>query len=272
MDTKRWILGLAVALLLAVHPKMGETAGNLGKTVAEFLRTHLHLQAKDVETVKDPRSGLWVVKLRIARGAGTVPAVAYVTSDGRYLILGRLFDLHSGKDVTVQHLPQLPTQQLKTRPPLMEPLLGHGSKVLHLISSPHCTHCRQVFPKVVEFVREHSSVYSLNYIHFGAFTSRRENALIECVRRKAPDLYWEFLQVLYQKGFSSASSWIHKRAQLDCSRAVPVKHRLPGIHAVPTLVLDDGTVLTGTDQILARLGSRPGQVRASKSKKGGGGS
>jgi len=268
----KWLLCSITALLLAVHSPAEVPDGKLGRAVTDFLKQHLHLQAEDVETVKDPRSGLWVVKLRIARGAGSVPAVAYVTSDGRYLILGRLFDLHSGRDVTVQHLPQLPTQQLKTRPPLMEPLLGHGSKVLHLISSPHCTHCRQVFPKVVEFVREHSSVYSLNYIHFGAFTSRRENALIECVRRKAPDLYWEFLQVLYRRGFSPASSWVHGKAALDCSRVAPVEHKLPGIHAVPTLVLDDGTVLTGTDQILARLGSRPGQVRASKPKKGGGGS
>jgi len=134
--------------------------------------------------------------------------------------------LYTGKDVTVQHLPQLPTQQLKTRPPLMEPLLGYGSKVLHLISSPHCAHCRQVFPKVVEFVREHSSDYSLNYIHFGAFTSRRENALVECVRREAPEFYWEFLKVLYQKGFSPANSWVRERAHLDCSRVAPVKHRL----------------------------------------------
>jgi len=51
---------------------------------------------------------------------------------------------------------------------------------------------------------------------------------------------------------------------LDCSRVAPVKHRLPGIHAVPTLVLDDGTVLTGTDQILARLGEKPEQVRTSQ--------
>jgi len=146
----------------------------------------------------------------------------------------------------------------------MEPLLGYGSKVLHLISSPHCAHCRQVFPKVVEFVREHSSDYSLNYIHFGAFTSRRENALVECVRREAPEFYWEFLKVLYQKGFSPANSWVRERAHLDCSRVAPVKHRLPGIHAVPTLVLDDGTVLTGTDQILARLGEKPEQVRTSQ--------
>jgi len=68
MDKKMWILGLVVALLLAVHPKTGETAGNLGKTVTDFLRTHLHLQAEDVKTVKDSQSGLWVVKLRIARG------------------------------------------------------------------------------------------------------------------------------------------------------------------------------------------------------------
>jgi len=170
----------------------------------------------EVEEIKyelDPDLGLWVVAALLKEGDRRRPVILYLSRDLRYVIAGRVYDAQSHKELSRGQFERLMGKgPLETRRVSLEglslrgPVLGEGEQVV-IISSPHCPHCRELLPGLIEAVRNKGGL-SLYYkgIFFGK--DRRLEQAIECVRQRRPDLFWEFVKRAYSLPEEEALKWL----------------------------------------------------------------
>lgn len=170
----------------------------------------------EVEELKyelDPDLGLWVVAAFLKEGDRRRPVLLYLSKDLRFVIAGRVYDAQSQKDLSKGKFEKLMGKEpMETRSVSLEgislrgPVLGQGEQVV-IISSPHCPHCRQLLPGLIEAIRAKGGL-SLYYkgVLFGK--DRRLEQTIECVRQRKPELFWDFVQKAYSLPEEEALKWL----------------------------------------------------------------
>jgi len=255
----RVLRALAMVFLISVlwtGGAVGDQEAGLCPKVLSFLREKLKAKAECKGVRFDEKVNMYIVRLMVDLGKVKMPVAAYVSKDKKILFLGKVFDFGTGELLTVKHLeglkPKMPELRVDlSQLPSKGPFLGHGGEQLVLVASPHCPHCRKVLPELISAVKRHEKKYTLNYVHAGRLSPEEENRLVSCVRERAPQLFWEFLAQLYSEGLQKARQWLEEKAfpYDKCGKATTNQPAVPGIRAVPSLVLADGSVLTGENEI-----------------------
>lgn len=225
------------------------------EAVVNFLQDKMNTRPQVKDFTFDEHLGLYVIRLMVPRGLELIPIVAYVTKDAKFITLGRWFDLKTGEDLTQTHMVGFVPQRVKVDPSTLRegPFLGNGPIALTFVGSPRCPHCRDVFHKVVELTKTKQDKFSLAYFGLPDPHNLEREKLITCLRIKKPDLFWDFLLWLYSNKDSEPASlqeWLkQKGVDLNLCEDVQVVQKKVPFNAVPVLVLSDGTILLGSDEI-----------------------
>jgi len=195
----------ALVLLLAVLSTAtlcaAEDESQIEAQVLEFFSEKLRVAAEARGLSFDEKLGMYVVRLMARTGSRKIPVAAYVTGNGKVLILGRAYDLKTGRILTREHLAGLRPERLRLDVAAFRrgPFLGRGPEKLTFIGGPRCPHCRKAFPAVLRLVREHPDRFSLAYVGYPAFTPPEAQRAIECLRREGGDRFWQVLERLYRE-------------------------------------------------------------------------
>lgn len=271
---KKWFFLFFIVPVFCLAQEKG-----LEKVVESFLQKSLSSKAwqiKEMKYVFDKRVGLYVVALRLKEGEEERPVLLYVSRKLDLVILGKIYDAKTGEELSKAHylnlMGELPFFKreidLKSLN-LRGPVLGQGEAVI-LISNPNCPHCRELVPQVIKRVRERGG-FSLYYkgVFFGK--DHTLEGLIECVRQKKPEVFWDFVLQCYSSSQQKAIDWLSKRLGKDFVQGckgeeieealkrddleAKEKMRISGIPAV----LFKGKLYEGTNAILQVLFGRENQ-------------
>ncbi len=250
-----------------------EDEKKLRETIERFLQKSLpskSWQLKDMKYVFDNLVGLYVVALKLKEGEEEKPVLLYVSRKMDFIIVGKIYDAKTGEELSKGHY-----VNLMGEPPSLKrgidlkglnlrgPVLGQGEMVI-LMSSPHCPHCRELVPQLIKKVKEKPN-FSLYYkgVFFGK--DHTLEGLIECVRQKKPELFWDFLLQCYTLSQEKAIDWLLKRLgkgfiegckEEELSEAlrrddIEVKEKIR-INGIPAVIFK-GKVYEGTNAILQVL-------------------
>jgi len=266
---KKWLFLFLLIPLFC----LAQEEKRLKEVVEGFLQKSLSSkfwQLNDMKYVFDNRIGLYVVALKLKEGEEERPVLLYVSRKMDFIMVGKIYDIKTGEELSKAHyvnlmgkLPSLKKEIDLRGLTLRGPVLGQGETVI-LVSSPNCPHCRELVPQVIKKVKEKPG-FSLYYkgVFFGKDHTLEE--LIECVRQKKPELFWDFLLQCYTLSQEKAIDWLSKRLGkgfVDGCKGeelsetlrredieVKEKIRITGIPAV----LFKGKVYEGTNAILQVL-------------------
>jgi len=227
-------------------------------------------QLKGMKYVFDNRVGLYVVALKLKEGEEERPVLLYVSRKMDFIIVGKIYDPKTGEELSKTHYvnlmgepPSLKKEIDLKSLTLRGPVLGQGEVVI-LMSNPNCPHCRELIPQLIKKVKEKPD-FSLYYkgVFFGK--DHTLEGLIECVRQKKPELFWDFLLQCYTLSQEKAIDWLSKRLGKgfvegckgeELSEAlkrddIEVKEKIR-INGIPAVIFK-GKVYEGTNAILQVL-------------------
>lgn len=259
-------IGFAILLLLWAIPLLAQD--QVRERALAFLRGTLKgpFEVEQLEYKLDPDLDLWVVAAFIKEGDRRRPVLFYLSKDLRFVIAGRVYDAQGLKELSRGHfeglLGEIPTEQRKVSLEglsLRGPVLGEGEQVV-IISNPHCPHCRQLLPALIEAVRDKGGL-ALYYkgVLFGK--DRELEEAIECVREKRPEIFWDFVHKAYTLPKEEALKWLEAQLGEDFLQGCDsqkilsileqdnreVSQRL-GVRGIPAAVYK-GVLLEGTGEI-----------------------
>lgn len=223
----------------------------------ELIRQRIGGRGEIREVVKDPETGMTVVRVMMRAGSMMVPLAAYVSPDGRYVLFGSVFDAQTGRDLTREvHLRDLRPEPVRVdpRPWIREPFLGRGEEALVLVAGPDCPHCRNLVPRLLDELKE-SRKFRLAYVTFSPFSPPETELALECARQRRPEIFWEAVRQAYTAPPEELPGWLAERG-LDFGkecRGIAKTHELPPVDGVPALITGDGRILGGEREITAYL-------------------
>ena len=244
---RAFFLFLAIMLLMVpLHVRGNEN--KIEAQVLKFFSEKLRVAAEARGLSFDEKLGMYVVRLMARTGSRKIPVAAYVTGNGKVLILGRAYDLKTGRILTREHLAGLRPERLRLDVAAFRrgPLLGRGPEKLTFIGGPRCPHCRKAFPEVLRLVREHPDRFSLAYVGYPAFTPPEAQRAIECLRREGGDRFWQVLERLYRE--RDHRKVLQEVNLKDCPARAETK--TPPVDGVPVLVLGSGETCEGSGEII----------------------
>jgi len=223
---KKAALSLLVLVLWASLAFAASEESELRTITEGFLKKLLGKRTFKVErfrTTFDDDTGFYVVALILKeKKRKPRPVLLYISKDKKHLFLGTVFDAKSGEDLSREHFRRLMPEVAKVpkkvdlkKVSFRPPALGEGEKVL-LISNPSCPHCRKLVPVLIDHVRKKNPFYALYYktVPFGKKRKRLEE-LIECVRQRRTDIFWDFVKRCYTSSEKEAIKWLKGRAGED---------------------------------------------------------
>ncbi|RLA83018.1 MAG: hypothetical protein DRG31_06660 [Deltaproteobacteria bacterium] len=277
--------GLLIGILLAVLIPllgMGSEGGKVEETARDFLRKVLSQKAFEIKELKysfDPGLGLYVVAVLLKEGGRERPVLLYLSRDMRFVIAGRVYDASSGRELSRDHFETLmgslpaggPEKVNLEGVSLRGPVLGKGEEVI-LVSNPHCSHCRQLVPRLLERVKRQGG-FSLYYKGMFFGRDRELEEAMECVRQKRPELFWDFVRECYSRPKGEALKWLRSILGEDflkgCrSEAIlealqrddrEVREKI-GVKGIPAVIFR-GRLYEGTRSIERALFGTPSQAK-----------
>lgn len=211
------------------------------------------VDAADLEPSAIP--GLWEVRLG--------PRIVYVTSDGRYLLQGRLLDLKTESDMTelAQHDARLEwmsgideSDMIVFEPP------GATIHTITIFTDIDCSYCRALHANINRMLKDGIRVRYLLFPRNGPDTPSAEKAVrVWCSKDRRAAL------TRAKAGQTVESP--------DCGES-PVGRTLElarelGVSATPTILTDSGTIISGYEppaQMLEKLESHRELRRARVSR------
>jgi thiol:disulfide interchange protein DsbC len=263
---RRFTIALLGGLLLCTTAQ-AKSQGNCGSNCAEchtLTPDEAKAILKEVGEVKNvkisPVKGLWEVTLE----KDGRQAVAYMDFAKKNIIAGRVFPLTPGK-MGAQESTQTGSAVIKTASIPLEGsiIMGNpkGTKKLFLFTDPDCPFCRKMHAELVKLEQSEPDVaiYVLPYPRPNNPDSYdKSRAIVAGKSRPLLDRAFSGKEVLLRTGASEG------RKELD-----DIVHfaRYNGITATPSLVLANGTVLTGfrdAESLGKLLNSRQGLAVATK--------
>jgi thiol:disulfide interchange protein DsbC len=99
------------------------------------------LEGAKVEGVEPAPLGLYEVRVRTPRGV----QVVYTDTNARHIIIGRIYDTQTERDITAERLRKLNAVKFDALPldQAVKIQRGNGRRVFAMFSDPHCPYCRQ---------------------------------------------------------------------------------------------------------------------------------
>lgn len=147
-------LSLSLLLLASVAAQAGE------KEIRQAFQKNF-TGAEITSISKTPYGGLYEV---VVDGQ-----VAYVTSDGKYLVLGNVIDLASKRNITAMRNAKLMEVKWSTLPlaKAIKEVKGNGSRKMAIFSDADCPYCRKLEPELEKLtnVTIYTFLYPIEGLH-----------------------------------------------------------------------------------------------------------
>ncbi len=281
---KGLLIGILLGILIPLWA-LGSEGGKVEETARGFLKRVLSRRAFEIKDLKysfDPDLGLYVVAILLKEGNREKPILLYLSRDMRFVIAGRVYEASSGRELSRDHFEAL-MGSLQAEGPekvdlegvsLRGPVLGEGEGVV-LVSNPHCSHCRELVPRLLERVKRQGG-FSLYYKGMFFGRDRELEEAMECVRQKRPELFWDFVKECYSRPKGEALKWLRSILGKDflkgCrSKAIlealerddqEVREKI-GVRGIPAVVFR-GRLYEGTRSIERALFGSTSQVKEVK--------
>ncbi len=221
-----WVLGV---LFLATN---GWACPSVDKISKEFRTIFIGGVVKVVKVQPSPVPGICEV---IVEAQGR-KRLTYVDQTGRYLIVGRLIDILTKKDLTQERLAELlrlNKKQLQKLDTLVAFSRGKGP-VVYLVTDPDCPHCKRAERNLLPLVKEGKITLKvilmpLERLHPQA---KQKAVGIICDKKGLEDLIKGY------KGSQCAEG--QKKVEATVKTLLSL-----GIRATPTYIFSDGRVISG---------------------------
>lgn len=200
--------------------------------------------ADDYKAVRNALAGVKVDSIRYVEGLDMYEVItnnthaAYMTKDMRYFIAGRAFDLHTKRDLTAESIDRSRRVEFSSLNLKNAIKMGTGKTSIAVFTDPNCGYCQKLheeLSKIKDFT-VHIYLYPLAASNGEA---KARSAAIWCADNRLSALN----AVFGKKPFKSAG----KPSEV-CMNVIEENIRFGrdrGINSTPTIVLEDGRIVTG---------------------------
>ncbi len=216
------------------------------KVAKEFKNIFVGGEIKVLKVQPSPVPGVCEVIVE-ARGQ---KRLTYVDETGRYLIVGRLIDLVTRKDLTQERLAELlrlSPEQMKKLEPLVAFSMGHGP-VVYLVTDPDCPHCKRAEKILLPLAEQ------------GKLTVK---VILMPLERLHPHAKKKAIGIICDKKGLKEMLAGYEGSQCEQGRQKVEKTEKTllslGIRATPTYIFSDGRVISGVlpaEKVLSLAGAK----------------
>ncbi len=233
---KKGLFGALLLVFLSFSLSLAADCPSL-ETVQKGLR-HTFPRAKSLQ-IKEirPASAPGYCEVVVSTGAKR-QNIVYVSHNGRFLFLGQLFDLQTGRNLTrarLSELNRLSPAELKKLEEVVAFTAGQGPKTLYLVTDPDCPFCKRM-EKVLDSLLKEGQItvkvilYPLERLH--------PQAKKKCIAIICDHKGWSGLL----EGYVSENQCPEGEKKVSAAQKL-----LPqlGVRGTPAIILPDGRLLPG---------------------------
>ncbi len=239
---KKILLGLFISLAFG---GMVWACPSTDKVAKEFKSIFIGGAVKVLKVQPSPVPGICEVIVE-ARGQ---KRLTYVDETGRYLIVGRLIDIVTRKDLTQERLAELMRlnpEQMKKLDTLVAFSMGHGP-VVYLVTDPDCPHCKRAEKSILPLAEK------------GKITVK---VILMPLERLHPHAKKKAIGIICDKKGLKEMLAGYEGSQCEQGRqkveATEKTLLSLGIRATPTYIFSDGRVISGVlpaEKVLSLAGA-----------------
>jgi len=203
------------------------------------------LQFEIVKIGPSEISGLCQIQVKI----GAQIYLLYSDSHGDFLLTGNLFELKTGKNLTLettQMLNQLSPEEISQLESLTAFTLGQGKKVVYLVTDPQCPYCKQAESLLKKLIENEGLLVRFLLFPLVSHKGAREQCISILCDRKGIEGWGS--------GYQSANQCPEGIKKVDGTIALLEKK---GISSTPTFIFSDGIYVSGLiteEELRRRLG------------------
>ena len=205
-----------------------------------------------------PTTPMEVVKVEPAEIQGLCAAqvkfsnqsrLIYTDPRGEFILAGNLFEVKSGKNLTLettQQINRLTPDDLHQLEPLTAFTLGQGKKILYFVTDPQCPYCKQVEPVLKKLAEKEGLMVRYLLLPLVSHKGAREQCISLLCDKKGFE-GWE-------KGYKSENQCPEGTKKVEDTIAFLQKK---GIQSTPTFIFSDGIYISGAipeEALRTRLG------------------
>jgi thiol:disulfide interchange protein DsbC len=222
----RTLLGLILTAMLALPALANEAQ------IRKALEPKLG--GAKIEGIERGPLGLWEVRFRDADGV----RILYTDSAGSYIILGKIYETKTDKDLTETRLRKLNAIKFESLPldQAVKVQRGNGRRTLVMFSDPYCPYCQQ-FEKTLQEISDITIYVFMFPVIRPQLADHSKAVWCSPDRAKA----WLDLALRHEppKAKASCADPVAKNLELG--------HKL-GVNSTPTLYLANGERVAGAMQ------------------------
>lgn len=222
----RILLGLVLTAMLALPALANEAQ------IRKALEPKLG--GAKIEGIERGPLGLWEVRFRDAEGV----RILYTDAAGSHIILGKIYDTRTDKDLTEARLRKLNAIKFASLPldQAVKVQRGNGKRVLVMFSDPYCPYCQQ-FEKTLQEINDITIYVFMFPVIRPQLADHSKAVWCSPDRAKA----WLDLALRHEppKAKASCADPVAKNLELG--------HKL-GVNSTPTLYLANGERVAGALQ------------------------
>lgn len=167
--------------------------------------------------------------------------IGYTNTDGRYFLLGHLFDMQTQQDLTQAQLDQLNTVQFAELPlqDAIKTVHGKGERVIAVFSDPDCPYCKKLEGELVtlENVTIYTFLMPLEGLHPQAVAKAKA---IWCSENPSTTMHDYMVEGMPPNGKTDCLNPIDRNIQLG---------QKLNINGTPTLIFTSGRVMPGAASV-----------------------
>jgi thiol:disulfide interchange protein DsbC len=190
-------------------------------------------------------SGLCRIQVKI----GAQIHLLYADSRGDFLFTGNLFDIKTGKNLTMetaQILNRFTAEEIRQLEPLTAFTLGQGKKVIYLVTDPQCPYCKEAEALLKKMVAKEDLSVRFLFFPLDSHKGAKEQCISILCDRKGIEGF--------DSGYQSANQCAEGIKKVSSTVAFLQKK---GIGSTPTFIFSDGIYISGLppeEELRRRLG------------------
>ena len=200
------------------------------------------LPAENFDPIKKALGGLKIDSIRYVEGLDMYEVVtnsqaAYLTKDMRYFLVGRVFDLHTKRDLTTERINSLRHIDFSTLNVKNAIKMGSGKTSIAVFTDPDCGFCKKLHGELIKL--KDVTVYIYLYpLAATSIKAKSKSASIRCAKDSLSVVNTAYanLPLSVSKPTQACLTMIEDNIRYGRER---------GINATPTIILNDGRVLSG---------------------------
>jgi len=175
--------------------------------------------------------------------------LVYTDPRGEFILAGNLFEVKSGKNLTLettQQINRLTPDELRQLEPLTAFSLGQEKKIIYFVTDPQCPYCKQVEPVLKKLAEKEGLLVRYLLLPLVSHKGAREQCISLLCDKKGFE-GWE-------KGYKSENQCPEGTKKVEDTIAFLQKK---GIQSTPTFIFSDGIYISGAipeEALRTRLG------------------